>query len=86
MGEGILTLYGIEINKLPVLNVDTLKKLWNTKYLTKLSMRDSESIFIECGIDKNKPIREQTPKPLPNRAELDKIVFDELLSTFRFTK
>ena len=36
------------------------------------------SIFEEIGIDQNKPIREQEPKPLPDRAELDNIIFDEL--------
>ncbi|MCD6129971.1 MAG: hypothetical protein J7J10_03350, partial [Deltaproteobacteria bacterium] len=37
-----------------------------------------KSIFSELGFDKNKPIRSQQPKPLPDRAELDNIVFDEL--------
>ena len=38
------------------------------------------SNFEECGIDlKSKiPIEEQEPKPLSDRAELDKIVFDAL--------
>ena len=36
------------------------------------------SIFEECGIDPSKPIREQEPNPLPDRAELDNIIFDEL--------
>ena len=36
------------------------------------------SLFEECGIDPNKPIREQEPNPLSDRAELDNIVFDEL--------
>jgi len=36
------------------------------------------SIFEECGIDPSKPIRGQEPNPLPDRAELDNIVFDEL--------
>ena len=35
------------------------------------------SIFGDCGIDPNKPIREQEPNPLPDRAELDNIIFDE---------
>lgn len=36
------------------------------------------SIFEECGIDQSKQIRKQEPNPLPDRAELDNIVFDEL--------
>jgi hypothetical protein len=46
------------------------------KYLRK----NESSIFDECGIDPESktPIEEQEPKPLPDRAELDKIVFDAL--------
>jgi hypothetical protein len=40
--------------------------------------KKNKPIFEECGIDPNKPIREQEPKPLPDRAKLDKIIFDEL--------
>ena len=42
--------------------------------------RSIKSIFEECGIDpKSKvPIEEQEPKPLSDRVELDKIVFDAL--------
>jgi len=42
--------------------------------------RSIKSIFEECGIDpKSKiPVEKQEPKPLPDRAELDKIVFDAL--------
>ena len=40
--------------------------------------REVNSIFTEMGIDPSKPIREQEPKPLPDRAELDNIIFDEL--------
>ena len=44
----------------------------------KIKMREIKTIFEECGIDPNKPIREQEPKPLPDRAELDNIIFDEI--------
>jgi hypothetical protein len=40
--------------------------------------RDINTIFNEFGFNEKKPIREQEPKPLPDRAELDKIIFDEL--------
>ena len=40
--------------------------------------REVKTVFEEIGINPNKPIREQEPKPLPDRAELDKIIFDEL--------
>jgi hypothetical protein len=48
------------------------------KVLSKIKKREIKSIFVECGIDPNKPIREQTPDPLPDRAELDKIICDVL--------
>lgn len=42
--------------------------------------REIESVFVECGIDPKShiPIEEQEPNPLPDRAELDKIVFDAI--------
>jgi hypothetical protein len=42
--------------------------------------RPIKSIFEECGIDPLSPvpISQQTPKPLPDRAQLDDIVFDAL--------
>ena len=40
--------------------------------------REVGSVFEEGGIDSTKPIREQEPNPLPDRAELDNIVFNEL--------
>ena len=39
------------------------------------------SIFGDCGIDPSNPLREQEPNPLPDQAELDNIVFDELSLT-----
>ncbi|EQB65009.1 MAG: hypothetical protein AMDU2_EPLC00013G0001, partial [Thermoplasmatales archaeon E-plasma] len=44
----------------------------------KIKIREMKTIFEECGMDPNKPIREQEPKPLPDRAELDNIIFNEL--------
>jgi hypothetical protein len=48
--------------------------------ISNLEKRPPQSIFDECGIDPQSktPIEEQEPKPLPDRAELDKIVFDAL--------
>ncbi len=40
--------------------------------------RETHSIFEEIGLGRNKPIREQEPEPLPDRKELDDIVFDAL--------
>ena len=40
--------------------------------------REIGTVFEELGIDPNKPVREQEPKPLRDRAELDNIIFDRL--------
>ena len=45
---------------------------------TKLAKREVKGCFGEMGIDPSKPIREQESKPLPDRVELDNIIFDEL--------
>jgi hypothetical protein len=44
----------------------------------RISKRETLSIFKELGFDLKKPIKYQTPNPLPDRAELDKIIFTEL--------
>lgn len=49
--------------------ISILNNLWNRKVF---------SIFKEIWIDKTKDIRSQTPNPLPDRKELDDIIFDEL--------
>ncbi len=77
MGEGVLTTYGPEMRPLLVLNPKYLKTT-NLKKLHNLSMREIKSIFEESGIDIERPIREQEPKPLPDRKELDDIIFDAI--------
>jgi hypothetical protein len=67
------------------ISLGELRNLWiiipsksiNEK-LRGLFNRKINDIFEELGFDPSKPIREQEPKPLPDRAELDKIIFDEL--------
>jgi len=56
-----------------------LKTLQNQDFSNFLR-RPIKPIFNECGIDPNSdvPIEEQEPNPLPDRAGLDKIVFDAL--------
>ncbi|MCW3130527.1 MAG: Eco57I restriction-modification methylase domain-containing protein [Methanophagales archaeon] len=53
--------------------VERIMRIYGT-----LRKKEALSIFEECGIDPSKPIREQEPNPLPDRAELDNIIFDEL--------
>lgn len=73
LGEGAKSLMVYEVNKFIVL--PKIPALNNRFYLKN---RELYSIFDELGIDPSRPIREQEPKPLSDRAELDNIVFDEL--------
>jgi hypothetical protein len=73
LGLGALDFGTDDAKKLLILNPKIIKNLSASKLNYTI-----KSIFEELGIDPSKPIREQEPKPLPDRAELDKIVFDEL--------
>jgi hypothetical protein len=81
LGDGLLTTYGPELTILPVLHLKNTnyKKVENS--INNLSRRDVKPIFEECGFNPEKPIRDQEPNPLHDRAELDKIIFDELCLT-----
>ncbi|HOF42664.1 MAG TPA: Eco57I restriction-modification methylase domain-containing protein [Candidatus Moranbacteria bacterium] len=76
-GQGVLDFYMDDFlkMKIPIIINNNIKIAFNT-----IKTRQIKSIFEECGIDpkSNIPIEEQEPKPLPDRAELDKIVFDAL--------
>ena len=72
MGEGVLLIYGPEISSIPMLLKIT------SSFKESILMREPKSIFEELGFDQTKPIREQEPNPLPDRAELDGIIFDAL--------
>ena len=74
MGEGVLKLPVYDVKNILILTPDKSSLIDSKKVLD----REINSLFEECGIDPNKEIREQEPNPLPDRAELDNIVFDEL--------
>ncbi len=73
LGEG-----AIKLNPIYVKNSIILKPSKKLRLPSKFSNRKILSIFEEVGIDPSKPIRAQEPNPLPDRAELDNIIFDEL--------
>ncbi|MFH1048310.1 MAG: DNA methyltransferase, partial [Patescibacteria group bacterium] len=76
LGEGALDFKVYEADQILVLDKEKIK----TKINREIFLRPIKSIFEECGIDPKSdvPIEKQIPKPLPDRAELDKIVFDAL--------
>ena len=77
MGDGVLLFYGPEFNNLelviPKKNINKIKKVYS-----EIKSREVCEILIELGFDKNQPIRVQEPNPLPDRKELDDLIFDEL--------
>jgi hypothetical protein len=79
-GQGVLTTYmehDYPYIRLPKINEnDDLYRLT----LKKINQRAISDIFTESGIDplSDIPISKQDPSPLPDRAALDKIVFDAL--------
>ena len=80
-GGGKAKLQTYELKRIPALSPDCLTSkqrdiiydAWNS-----ISARPIISIFDEFGFNADVNIREQEPNPLPDRAELDNIVFDEL--------
>ncbi|MCD5401434.1 hypothetical protein LR013_02410, partial [candidate division NPL-UPA2 bacterium] len=82
-GIGVMYLYGPEVKGILLPDCKALgeKKQQILKAYTKLRSRRIKTIYEELGIDPSKPIREQEPNPLPDRAELDNIIFDELSLT-----
>ena len=66
-----------DLKQLEVLNHVNLSNKMRDNFELFL-VREVRTIFEETGIDQDKSIREQKPNPLPDRAELDNIIFNEL--------
>ncbi len=87
LGEGGLSSLGVDLIKIEALNPMNFEN--NDKiieYFQKMKIREIGSVFEELGFNPSKPIREQDPKPLPDRGKLDKIIFDKLGLTEEETK
>ncbi|WP_077076658.1 Eco57I restriction-modification methylase domain-containing protein [Cuniculiplasma divulgatum] len=76
-GEGVLNTYGWDIEFYRYIGVK-VNETRHPKIIELFHKWENRSIFCELGIDPNKPIREQELSPLPDRAELDNIIFDQL--------
>jgi hypothetical protein len=74
LGEGAIKLNALYIKKSIIINPNFIPPDIDSN----LFKRKMGSIFQECGIEPESdiPIEEQDPKPLPDRAELDRVVFD----------
>lgn len=77
LGEGALDFKVYEARNILVPKFDLFENINVNKNFMN---REIRSIFEESGINPKSeiPIEEQEPNPLPDRAELDKIVFDAL--------
>jgi len=77
-GGGVLKTQKPDLEKFPLILEKDIKI--NYKDFEKFMERKTNSIFQECGIEPEAeiPISKQEPKPLLDRAELDKIIFDAL--------
>ncbi len=71
-GGGVLKTQKPDISKFPV--------LLDIEYGGELYKREVKSIFEEVGINPklNVPILDQVPNPLPDRLELDNLIFDKI--------
>lgn len=77
-GGGKAKLQTYELEEIPLPHPDYLDKEEVESAWKNNSNSEINVIFEEIGLEKNKPIREQDPDPLPARKELDDIVFDAL--------
>ncbi len=77
---GVMYIYGPEFKNCVLLNPSLLKDKKINKIYNQFTIRAIKSIFEECGINPKSGIliEKQEPRPLPDRAELDNIVFDAL--------
>ncbi|MHA1871073.1 MAG: Eco57I restriction-modification methylase domain-containing protein, partial [Promethearchaeota archaeon] len=78
-GMGALQIKIYHYQQMPVLNIlnEELDIEVPQSYQNFLN-REIKSIFDELGFDPDLPIRDQDPKPLPDRAEIDTIIFNKL--------
>ncbi|MDZ7723239.1 MAG: DNA methyltransferase [candidate division KSB1 bacterium] len=77
LGEGALKTEGIDIKKFLIVDPTLISSKYNYHQYFKTNIN---SIFFDCGINPESdiPIAQQEPEPLPDRAQLDNIVFDVL--------
>ena len=73
LGEGALKIQVGELKRIIIINPDIINKIKSLDLKRRIN-----SVFEEVGIDPERSIREQEPKPLSDRANLDNIIFDEL--------
>ncbi|MEM0136753.1 MAG: hypothetical protein QXU18_16250 [Thermoplasmatales archaeon] len=76
LGGGVLDYGTYTLREFVLTNLNNISV--DKKRFKGFMTREIRPVFEEFGIDESKPIREQEPNPLLDRAELDNIIFDEL--------
>ena len=80
-GSGPLKNEGVDLVNYIIFNPSTLSNVSQRLFFDKFDIyvkNNISPIFIEIGLNRNIPIRSQQPNPLPDRKELDDIVFGAL--------
>ena len=72
LGEGALDFKVYETELIFITDINTFK------FSNIINNKKIFSVFTELGFDSSKPIRSQEPNPLPDRKELDDIIFDAI--------
>jgi hypothetical protein len=80
-GGGLMKMQTYEIRNtltvdIPSIDPNMCRRLQSA--FDKLASRELGTIFEECGIDPSRPVRDQNPRPAPDRKHLDDIIFDML--------
>ena len=69
---------GYENKNLIVINADKIKSNKLEKVFERLTSRVILPFLVKLSFNRNKTIRDKLPNPLPDRMELEDIVFDDL--------
>lgn len=75
LGDGLLDLTVFEVASAIILDP---KLLSDELIVSSIFSREINSIFVECGLDPNRPMFEQEPRPLQDRAKLDDYIFKKI--------
>jgi hypothetical protein len=68
----------VVVENLQIVHPDQTDKNNLLRRFREIESRPIASVILECGFDKDIPIRSQQPNPLPDRKALDDVVFDAL--------
>jgi hypothetical protein len=71
-------LYRPTVNEIRTISLPDVRELEGFRLPAGMKNRSIRSVYEECGLESSLPFQNQTPAPLPDRAELDGQIFDFL--------